>query len=400
MKKTLYTLTLIVGLALSILASAQNGSAQEIVAARQNEFSLNLFKQLAASDNGNVFISPLSISMACGMLADGASGETQDEIWKALGMENVSNEEATLYLKNILQQVSHSDAITKICMANAVWVDKGYQIKKSYAGDMQSYFQAKVQHLELSNGSSAKTINNWSQQQTNGLIKQICNPSIFNDSLRLMLTNAIYFKAMWDKPFIKNFTDERAFFVTQFQIVMAEMMMQKRHVPYAAIDNLQMVRLFYRGNDYCMDILLPNKDVSMEKTIDSLSFEKLAELTAKLNSDNEVEMWIPKFTTMYHRQLNSDLRALGMEKMFGSSADLSGISKDSLYVSSVQHVSFIKVDEEGTEAAASSRIIVSGYGRPKEPIYFHVDRPFLFFIREKTRGTILFAGKIVNPTIQ
>ena len=400
MKHPLYILTLIVGLALSIYASAQNGSAQEIVAARQNEFSLNLFKQLAASDNGNVFISPLSISMACGMLANGASGETQDEIWKALGMENVSNEEIKLFYKNLLQQLSRPDTITKLKLANSLWIDKGFVPKESFVKESKSYFQTSVQQLELSDGASADVINNWAKKQTNGLIKQICEPSTFNDSLRLMLFNAVYFKSLWATPFNKELTQERRFFLTPKRSVMVDMMKDVRKIDYAAADNLQMVRLFYRGRRYCMDILLPNEDVSVEQMIDSLNTEKLSKLIMGLNKDKEVYILIPKFTAKYRHELNFDLQALGMENVFGSSADLSGISEDFLSVSEIMHDSYVKVDESGTKAAASTLGGIEVLSIREEPIYFHVDRPFLFFIRELRRGTILFAGKIVNPTIQ
>ena len=408
MKKTLYILTL-VAICLSacksnVVVSEEENSTQELwpsevdsLTMKQNEFSLNLFKQVISAEKGNVFFSPVSIGMACGLLADGAVGETQAEIMTALEMSDLSQQDLNDYFQALMKGYQPFIKSPKCVLSNAVWLNKGLKLQSSFKNDAQKYYDAYVRQLDLSNPKSANAVNRWAKKKTKGMIPEVCDPADFNEDLQLMLTNSVYFKDEWYSQFVLDYTFKDTFWVTPKRPVIVNMMMQEYAFPCAVLDSVKMVRLFFKDSEYCMDIILPEMGVSIEQVSAHLTAEKLAAWTDSLTMDNEVLLCLPRFAARFRHLFNEDMQKLGMQKAFLPGTELPGIcGNDSLFVSSIKQNAFIRVNEYGAEAAAATCIDEYCFAIPTEVF---VTRPFLFFIRDVQKGTILFAGKIVNPTI-
>lgn len=385
----------------------------EAINVHQNEFTLNLLKQANANEteSENVFLSPLSVSILCGMLTNGAGGNALDQILSTIGAEGYSVDDLNEYYKNILENLPYLDKTTDMKIADAIWVDNQCHAKKDFIGINKMYYLADVVNLDLQDQLAPKAINDWADKNTKGLIKEVINEP-FSDDARMVLTNAIYFKGNWQVEFKKSATRDEDFTTTEGKTVTVSMMNMNEKVMVTRAPawicstegglesyGARMLRLYFKDKAYCMDIILPREGVSCDEYLALLNMQALQLLETALG-EYDIEVKLPKFTLKYHRDLNEDMKTLGMTDAFsGQLADFSGIAEEDLYLNKLFQDSFLEVDEAGAKAAAVT-VATMDYTSAEPDVVppFIVNRPFLLFIRECTYGTILFAGKIGHPS--
>ncbi|MEM2934415.1 MAG: serpin family protein [Methanocellales archaeon] len=379
--------------------SATSEGISSIVNAN-NQFALDLYSELN-NETGNLFFSPLSISTAFAMIYEGARGQTAEEIQSIFHFPEDNTTRRSSFAA-IYNQLNKESGRCKLHTANALWIQKNYPTLDEFTTLILRYYAGNATNLDFEGATEEArlTINNWVDDKTNGKIKDLFPQGSLNSLTRLVLTNAIYFKGNWVKQFDKNGTIPEAFRVSPNNTVQVDMMRrtdEESKFNYTETEELQILEMLYEGKDLSMLILLPKNDdiKTLEK---SLTLEKLKEWKNSLK-EQRVNVFIPKFTFNRKYILNENLKAMGMPSAFTpGSADLSGIDGTrNLFIQIVIHQSFVDVNEEGTEAAASTGV---GIGltsiTPKVPI-FRADHPFIFLIQEKKTGNILFLGKVVDP---
>lgn len=375
---------------------------------KQNDFSIRMLQQISLGKDESVFVSPLSASIMCAMIANGAKGETQEEILTAIGTQDYSMSELNAHYLNLLECLPYQDQTTTLKIADAVYIDEGYPVEPSFTDVVKTHYLAEVTNLDLSNPASADMINAWCKKQTNGLIKKICDESYFGEDLHLVLLNALYFKGEWEEQFKKSNTYEQAFHAESGD-TMQEMMhgeieagatpsgrFNEETYAYEEYDE-RLLRLFYKDNGYCMDIILPKKGTDFKEWFCELTMEKIDKL-AKQAGIQSINVTLPKFKLERQYRLNGTMQAMGMQLAFNSQlADFSGMSTATkLYLDLLQQNTYIEVDEEGTRAAA----VTSGWMKPTDSgdfiDPFVADHPFVFLIRDVKNGIILFAGTYIK----
>lgn len=378
-------------------AQLKLNTSDQLVLRKADQFGFALFDQLLKSENAgsNVVASPLSISMAFGLALNGASGETRAEIEKALKLNLLKPEEINAAYKTLLEVLPKLDAKVQMQIANAVWYRDSFkdQIKPSFLSTNQSYFDAKVQGLDFSQTAALNTINGWVKAQTNGKITKILDKISADDVMFLM--NALYFKGAWTNQFEAKQTKLMPFNLPTGKQVEASMMYKEGELKYLENEMVQAVELPYGKENYSMVVLLPKGN----KTVAQVSAAMGTEWEAWMSNlrSQKIQLQLPRFKTAYEVELNSVLKSLGIQKAFVPNvADFSGISDVKLNISTVKHKTFIEVNEEGTEAAAVTSIGIVVTSMPILPV-MTVDRPFIFAIREKSSGALLFMGRIANP---
>ena len=362
--------------------------------ARQgNTFAFDFIDRINTAEEGDFIISPLSMQFLLGMILDGAQNGTADEICKVLGYGSGEVNAVNEYCLSMLEQLPSLDKKTKLSIANAIFVNKWYDLKDSYKSTVGKYYQAEVANLDFSDGAgSLKTINGWCNKQTNGMIPKVLD-KVSTDMLAYLL-NAMYFKSEWKEKFPKSNTASETFTAEGGATKKVPMMKNNKDFLYQDNDDFRVVRLPYGNGAFNMMVILPQPgktlaDVTMAlKTADWNEF-----LQMMVTCD--VDLWLPKFETKYSKKLNDILSEMGMPSAFSAiAADFKAMSDAALCLSFVKQDAVIKVDEEGTEAAVvSSAGMMATSAVPGEHIVFHADHPFLYLITENSTGAILFAGK-------
>lgn len=364
-----------------------------------NQFAFELYSQYKSRD-GNIFFSPYSISSALAMTYEGARGKTADEIQSVFHFPKDESARKESFLK-IYNQINKKDKKYQLHTANALWAQKNYLFLEDYFKSVEKYYGGKITNLDFvkETEKSRLTINKWVEGQTNDKIKDLVPPGSVDRDTRLVLTNAIYFKGFWLKQFDKKDTEEEDFRVSSGKTVKSRMMHSTgkgAEFNYAETDKLQILELPYEGKELSMLILLP-KENSLESIEDSLNAEKLSELKSLLRKE-EVDVYIPKFTFETKYFMAEDLCKMGMPTAFLVSADFSGMTgKRDLFISEVIHQAFVDVNEEGTEAAAATAVVMIKTVVLGGIKTFKADHPFIFIIQERETGNILFLGRVVNP---
>lgn len=374
-------------------------TAEKKLLEADQSFSFELFKQVNAEEKEeeNLFISPLSISMALGMTLNGAKGETYDEMRETLAFHDLSLEEINSSYQTLMELLTTVDPKVKMKIANSVWNKEGFQAKEEFKQSLQEYFEAEIQELDFSDPKAPEVINTWVKENTNGLIDSIIKGQI-PPSIVMYLINAIYFKGDWTYQFDKEETREEPFYLETGEQVLTQLMNQKNDLPFYFSDEVQMIDLPYGDSLFSMTIMMP---ADHETSIDEFINEKLNQqnFTAWISqlSSETVLLKLPKFEMEYKIVLNDVLRSMGMKTAFSAgAANLAGIANAPLYISEVMHKSFITVDEVGTEAAAVTSVAVGITSAPSYPTMY-INRPFVFVIREQNSSAILFMGKVKNP---
>jgi serpin B len=370
-----------------------------------NDFGFDLFRQVIQNDEdeGNVFVSPLSVSMALGMTVNGARGETEEEMKSTLqfgSMDITGINEAYLGLMELLPGL---DPEVLFHVANSIWYRMGKNIRQEFLSACQDYFDAEVTELDFASPDAGPTINAWVDDKTNGKINSIVPDTIPGDIV-MYLINAIYFKGTWTYEFDPQITEDDVFYLPDGAQTTCRMMArpdedERAKFKYFADNDVQVIDLPYADGFYSMTLVLPADGVDIGDLIADLDAARWKTWTNSLSARNG-RLLMPRFETTYEREIVNDLTSLGMRLAFTWGADFTGMCKDGdLRIDGVKHKTYVKVDEEGTEAAAvtSSVLEVYGGGVDSNPFRMYINRPFLFAIREQNSGTILFIGKIVDP---
>ncbi|MCE5269231.1 MAG: serpin family protein [Planctomycetaceae bacterium] len=397
-------------LACEVLAMSQEAIAQQPgasgdlpVVRANNQFSIDLYRRLAGEQPGkNLFYSPTSLSMALAMTAAGARGETQAEMAKTLHLD-ADVAQVHGYYQKLLAQWNATDKKRpyELRVANRLWGQKGYSIRPEFLDVTRQQYGAEIALVDFAQPQAAShEINGWVEKQTNDKIKNLISPQALDALTRLVLTNAIYFKGDWVKPFEKKMTLDEDFTVSANRKVKTRLMHQTARFGYAETELLQALEMSYVGDTLSMVVLLPKKVDGLAEVEKSLSGDTLDTVLPTLRR-RDVVTSIPTFKLETSFELKPTLEALGMKLAFSTQqADFSGISTDEkLYVSAVIHKAYVDVNEQGTEAAAATGVIMRPMAMPRRepPPTFRADHPFLFLIRDIQSGSILFMGRVVDP---
>ena len=384
MSTKILTAVLVLSMLFAAGASAFASEASEAV----NNFAFNAGKFLMDSSAGkDFFFSPFSILSAFGMSYAGACGQTAKEIESALGI----TQDIHSSLGALTRDLNRSGYLSS---ANRVWLKNGLNILANYSGVLKLYYDSQPYELDMKNHNeeSRREINGWVESKTNGKIKDLIKN--LDPETRMVITNAVYFNAEWRKKFPKSLTEDEKFFTDGANFVEVPMMKQRDDFAYAEVDGVKAVMLQYKGRRLSMIVALPPEDNA--DFLKTLNAETFAKLLASMRT-YDVDIWLPKFKTENRYELKDLFEALGIRTAFTDLADFSGITRDEpLKADEVIHQTFIDVDEEKTEAAAATAMIMLGataMPEMKKPFAeFHADRPFLYFIRDNETGTILFMG--------
>jgi len=369
------------------------------VVQNSKSFGLDLFKQINSnSDASNLFISPLSVSMALDMTLNGAQNDTKSGMKEALRQSDLSLDAINKSNQSLIKLLTHLDPKVNIKLANSIWYKNNFTVEQDFIDVNQSYYDAEVQGLDFSSADAANQINNWVSDKTESLIDEIIKGRIPSDIV-MYLINAIYFKANWWSKFDEDDTRKAPFTTDTGSRVDVDMMSQQQTFPLYVGSDASMIDLPYGDSLFTMSVILPPTDTKIDTFVNHLTSEKLDTWFQQLSA-HKTNLYLPRFKIKYQHLLNDVLARMGMGKAFEPyAADFSGINQDQqLFISKVLHKSYIKVDEAGTEAAAVTAVGVALTGvDPNQPYTFRVDRPFVYLIRERTTNTILFMGKMGNP---
>lgn len=357
---------------------------------QDNDFSFDLLRQtIAHNREPNVFISPLSMSIALGMVRNGAAGTTLHEIEQALRLNGMSSDEINEYYKIMREGLLTIDPKTKLNIANSIWYRTGFPVKNDFLAVNKTYFNAEVRDLDFAAPGAVDVINSWCAKATSDLIKKPLD-QITADAM-LYLINAIYFKGIWVKPFDPKKTYKADFLAEDGSKSQVDMMMQKDSFLYAEDEKAQYLDMPYGNKAFSMTVLLPKDGVTTGQLLEDLSAGEFAAIYQSLQKQ-EVNVFFPKFKMENKYEMKDPMRALGMQQAFIEEADFSPISDIRLLISRIIHSTYVEVDELGTEAAAVTIVEFEKTSLPMNP-YFVANKPFIFLIREKSTGVILFAGK-------
>jgi serpin B len=395
-------------LSLVVLSAPINLTAQtQFLVASNTAFALDLYGQLAAPP-GNLFFSPYSISTCLAMLYAGAGGDTQEQMSQVLGFGTDQGQFASAFgeLQRELETNQQTNAI-ELNIANALWTQEGYPFLPAFLAAATNQYQASIGQADFVTQADAvaQTINNWVAQETQNKIQSILPPGSLDSHTRLVLANAIYFLGAWTTAFEETNTTTQPFYLSSASQVEAPLMHQPPPVGslsfnYMASSNFQAIELPYGSNQVSMVILLPWQVDGLGSLEQQLSPAFLASALAQM-VEQPVEICLPKFTMESSFELTSTLSAMGMPDAFTPGvADFSGIDgANDLFITFVFHKAWGQVNEAGTEAAA----VTAGGAAPSGsidggPPVFRADHPFLFFIRDTQSGSLLFLGRLANPS--
>ena len=365
--------------------------------ARDNAFTFDLLRAVRKhSTDANVFISPLSVSMALNMTLNGAAGGTADEMRTALRESGYSTADINAYSRELREALLRADPKTTIGIANSIWYRQGATVKAPFIEANRTYYDAEVQALDFFSPSATATINGWCARKTNNKIKEIVkqvDPATF-----MYLINAVYFKGTWTTRFEKKNTCSMIFRRADGSTQQVQMMRLRDTFHCASSDVCDYLEMDYGNHAFSMVIMLPKDGKTTRDAMAALDGQTWAKAMESL-AEAYVIVKLPRFKAECEYPMHEHiLPDMGMKLPFNPElADLSGIADISafgrLFISSVIHKTFVQVDEEGTEAAAVTSVDIMATGESPMQV-FTVDRPFLFAIREKSTGVILFIGEI------
>jgi serpin B len=371
----------------------------EQVVAADNLFGLELFQRVLANDTttGNIFISPTSVALALAMTYNGADGETKTAMEETLRKQGLTTEQLNQSYKDLMDALISVDPKVLFEIANSIWYRNDVEVLPEFISVNQTYYNAEVNAIVFDD-QAKDIINAWVAEKTHDKITKVID-YIPEDAI-MYLINAIYFKGIWRSEFEKDKTADMPFYLADGSVVQVPTMQQQDTFRYVSNELMSVVELPYGQGNFSMVIMLPKSGKTTDDIVSSLSIENWNAWMQEF-SDKEVVIHLPRLKFEYNKVLNTDLCDMGMGIAFSGEADFSKIdSTRDLMISRVIHKTFVEVNEEGTEAAAVTvvEIVETSYEPGNNgPVYFYVDRPFLFMIREKDTGAILFIGRVKNP---
>ena len=362
------------------------------------KFGFNLFSKLLIQDNNkNIFFSPSSIALALAMTYNGASGDTRSAMAKALELQGMNIQEINSSYAKLKASLENPDSQVTLNIANSLWADKNAILKPDFIQNNQDFYQAKVTNLDFTDTDAPSIINNWVKENTQGKIEKIVE-KIDRDRV-LFLLNAIYFKGSWTKEFEPEQTAQLPFYLASGEEKQHPMMSQSGEYKYYETEQFQAVSLPYGENGrVSFYVFLPKENSNLKsfhENLNAANWEKWISQFAR--RDGFVRL--PRFKMDYEATLNNSLSALGMEEAFSDNANFSEMGNN-LKISEVKHKTFVEVNEEGTEAAATTSVgiqVTSAKIPSQQPFQMIVNRPFFCAIRDNQTQSILFMGSIVEP---
>ena len=363
-----------------------------------SSFAFDLYEVLA-EEEGNIFFSPYSISAALAMTYAGAEGTTETDMAEVLRFTLPENRlhPAFNLADQRLTTLSEEDSSFSLHIVNALWGQTGYEFLPEFLGVLAANYGADMRLLDFSEDAELcrEIINEWVVEQTEGKIENLIPQNLLTSATKLVLTNAIYFKAQWLLPFDAMGTHDRDFTLIDGEPITVRMMNQAEHFLMTTGDGYMAAELPYSNRRASMLVIVPDQNYFFEVE-ERLGNDFIAEITDNLTDEN-LHLCMPKFETVSAFQLENALSDMGMASAFGMSADFSGMDGTlSLYIASVIHKAFVSVDENGTEAAAATAVLMQKLNG-ESSVEFIVDRPFIYLIRDRGTGTILFIGRFLNP---
>ncbi len=392
-------------------------SHTEIVVKGNNDFAIELYSKLADQQEGNLFFSPYSISTALAMTYAGARGRTETQMADVLHFPTTVNtklpsgptHEQKRFHSAFGTIVKALNARGKkgayeLTIANALWGQKDYGFLREFLELLETIYGGRLNEVDFMAATEAarQTINTWVEDHTKGKIKDLIAKGVLSTMTRLVLTNAIYFKGNWASRFQEEQTRDAPFTLLDGEKIDVPMMNQTGEFKHMETQDFQGLELPYIDEELSMIIFLPKKFDGLGELENTLTSENLSKWLAELHKQ-KVIVSVPKFKTTSAFALGSVLKSMGMSDAFSQQkADFSGMSLPQevgkLFISAVIHKAYVDVNEEGTEAAAATAVIVNVTAvRPEPTPVFRADHPFLFLIRDNQSGSILFIGRVTNP---
>jgi serpin B len=377
-------------------AHAGTGGTEALVAGN-TAFAFDLYARLKTAE-GNVFISPCSISTCLAMVYGGARQATEKQISQVLHFDKGAEQIGASFgaLQKQLNDAQQKGGI-QLSIANGLWAEKEHPFLPAFLENAKRFYDANVTQVDFRTQAEEATsaINSWVSERTQKKIPRLFEPGMLNAQTRMALVNAIYFKGKWADTFSKDRTADAPFRMAGGSSATVPLMNQTSRFRYAAVDDLQLLELPYAGAKLSMVILLPAETDGLDKL--DVSPAKLSGWLAAVRLQ-KVNVFVPRFRLETRYQLNQTLDEMGMHDAFTAAADFSGMDgRRDLYLSVVVHKAFVEVNEEGTEAAAATGAGISLTSVQAPTPTFRADHPFLFLIRETASGGILFLGKLTAP---
>ena len=398
------TLLAFAALTLAVVAKAQDYNEPKWIELTKEEralvkgstdFSFRLFKETRGDINQ--VISPLSVTYALGMLNNGAAGVTREEICQTLGFGETGADGINAFCRKMLTELPALDEQTKVMLSNAIFLNQPRYFLPEFLDIAHSYYEAETQARDFADGETMDVINQWASEHTMGMIKEVFNKTTFNPLAASYLLNAVYFKGVWTLKFDKDETKDEVFNGKET----VPMMHLTNYLPYTENDDYQALALPYGNEAYRMTVLLPREGKSIDNVLATLNADTWL-YRLQWMGEAEVDVKLPRMDITTNQDLVETMKALGMPSAFDpQTADIPNYINVPQYISNMFQVARIKMDEEGTEAAAVTVIGTADSGIPHEPEFyeFHADRPFLYVISERSTGTILFIGQYMGENV-
>ncbi len=362
-----------------------------------NQFAINFYSGIAQESDDNIFFSPWSISTAFAIAFEGAKEKTADEIQQVFGFPD-DYTTRTSEFQSAIASLNPEDALYQLSVANALWLDEGFEPFPEYVDTAATYYDSEVSTVEFDGNEGVDKINAWVEEKTQEKIKDILAPGSTDSLTRMAITNAIYFKGNWVTQFNENNTRDDPFWITSDESVDIPMMrLENTILNFTQTESMQVLRMPYEGDRLSMLVLLPNDKDGLSELEESLTVENLKQWNDQLYP-GQIHVYMPKFKLETTYDLKSSLIEMGMLTPFSEgAADFGGIAPIYLFISQAIHKAFVDVNEEGTEAAAATVIMMMTTSeKPPTPI-FRADHPFVFLIQDDSTGNILFIGRMMEP---
>lgn len=365
-----------------------------------NDFAFALFEKLQDNDNSNRFLSPLSIGIALGMTLNGAEGETRQGILNTIQFGNLSEADVNKGYYDLVGLLSGMDRTVSMNIANSVWHRKELSVKPAFKSSIESEYKGTVQGLDFASPNSVNAINGWIEDKTNHKIKDVIQE--ISDGLVMFLINAIYFKGDWTYQFDKSKTEDADFYLDNNLAVQTPMMRADEViVSLFTHEKFSLISIPFGNRQFEFSVLLPHNSYKTENIIPELNASSFSEWIGQ-SHEQTVQLRMPRFKMKWNKKLNEELAALGMAQAFSPGyAEFPYFFENpmDLYIAFVDHHSFLEVNETGAEAAAVTVVGVGVTSLPPQPPVISINKPFIFLIREKHSGAILFIGQLKNPSL-
>lgn len=372
--------------------------SQEEMANENTKFAFSLFSKVneLETKEPNWIMSPLSVSIALSMTANGADGNSQAQIKEVLGFNGFQMDEINSYFNYLCNELMTVDNTAKFNFANSVWLNEDFKVYDSYVKTNKDMYDAEVTTLDLSKKSALEKINTWSAKKTENLIPIILNE--LSEDAKFCILNSLYFRAEWDSWFNEHRTVDEVFTSANGKQSQVKMMKKEEIKLYYKNEIFALAEFAFGNEAFSMVVLLPNKDYTLEESLQNFTVDYWTEyLENRMGKIADLKISFPRFEVKYEADLIESMKGLGITDIFESDkADFSNMTSSDIFVNLFKQSSCVKVDERGCEAAVTA-VVTGGYGSAyAEKAEFNMNRPFAFLVKENSTGTILFMGKVTE----